>query len=145
MKLLLSPAQACSDLTTYNSSNHRPVFPQWVCKEKRHNYSAEESKTYSLMACSRSPNWVAEKSKSSSYTMEAKSILPSSFPLPLLHLVLLRNSLFQQIKGKNIFPKASESVLWLCGPNRGICVFMSKNSIFMLSGFCRHPAPFETS
>lgn len=142
IKLLLSPAQARSDLTSCNSNNLRPVFSQPVCKGERHNSSAEEPKTRSPAACPRSPTSVAERSKSSSHTVKEKPTLPSSFSLPLLYLVLLRQKFsISASDKKTFFFKASESMLWPRGPNPGICVFLRKNRILMQSGFCRHSAP----
>lgn len=77
--LLLSPAQTCSDLSSYISSNHSLQ-------------GTEEHETQSLtQAYPRSPSLVEERSKSPCHTVKKKPALLSSFPLPLLYLVLLRN------------------------------------------------------
>lgn len=127
-------------LTSYNSSNHRLAFSQRVCKGERHNYLAEEPTTQSPAACPRSLSSAAERSKSSCHAVKEKLTLSSSFSL--LYLVLLRQKFSTSASDrKNIFLKASESMLWLCGSNPGICVFLSKNHILTQSGFCRHSAP----
>lgn len=141
IKLLLSLAQTCSDLPSYNSSSNRPAFSQHVCEGEGHNHLAEEPKTQSPSACPRSPSSVAERSKSPSHSLKKKRALRSSFPLLLLYLVLLRNSIFQQVKAKPFSSKLLKSMLWLRGPNPGICVFLTKNRILMQSVFCRRSAP----
>lgn len=142
IKLLLSPTRTCSDLPSYNSSSNRPAFSQHVCEGERHNYLAEEPKTQSPSACPRSSSSVAKRSKSPPRSVKEKHTLRSSFPLLLLYLVLLRQKLsISASERKNIFFKASESMLWLRGPNPEICVILSKNRILTRSVFCRHSAP----
>lgn len=74
--------------------------------------------------------------------MEEKPTRPSSFPLPFRYLVLLRQKLsISASDRKNIFFKASKSMLWLRGCNPRICVFLGKNHILTQSGYCRRSAP----
>lgn len=115
IRLLLSPAQAWFHLTSCNSSKQRVAFSQWVCKGEKHNSLGEETKTQSPSVCPRPPSSGEDRSKSSSHPVKKNPTLHSSFPLPFLCLVSLRQKLsISASDRKNIFSSRPLSLFYGC-------------------------------